>query len=78
MIYALPNKRVLHVSGIVAHNAESERFFGKLNEIALLLGCSAIHYSAPPAQARLNRIKAKALGMEARALYETYEVPVTR
>lgn len=78
MIHALPNKRVLHVSGIVAHNAESERFFGKLGEIAVMIGCSAIRYSAPPAQARMNRMKAKALGMEARALYETYEVPVTR
>ena len=78
VVYALPNKRVLHVSGIVAHNAESERFFGKLNEVGVFLGCSAIQYSAPPAQARLNRMKAKALGMEARVLYETYEVPVTR
>ena len=77
-INALPNKRVLHVSGIVAHNAESERFFPKLNEIAVMAGCSGIRYSAPPAQARMNRMKAKALGMDAVALYETYEVPVVR
>ena len=78
VINALPNKRVLHVSGIVAHNAESERFFPHLNEIALMCGCSGIRYSAPPAQARLNMMKAKALGMEAVTLYTTYEVPVTR
>lgn len=78
VINALPNKRVLHVMGIVAHNAQSERFFPNLNEIALLCGCSGIRYSAHPAQARMNRMKAKALGMEAKALYETYEVPVTR
>ncbi len=78
VIHQLPNKRVLHVSGLVAHNAESERFFPRLNEIAVLLGCSGIRYSAPPAQARLNRMKAKELGLEANVLYETYEVPVTR
>ncbi len=78
VINTLPNKRVLHVSGIVAHNAESERFFKNLNEIAVISGCSAIRYSAPPAQARMNRMKAKALNMEAVSLYETYEVPVAR
>lgn len=78
VINTLPNKRVLHVSGIVAHNAQSERFFPNLNEIAVLSGCSGIRYSAHPAQARMNRMKAKALGMEAVTLYETYEVPVTR
>lgn len=78
VIYSLPNKRVLHVSGIVAHNAQSERFFGKLNEIALMAGCSGIRYSAPPAQARMNRMKASALGLDAKDLYTTYEVAVTR
>lgn len=78
VIQSLPNKRALHVSGIVAHNAKSERFYKKLSEIAELTGCSAIRYSAPPAQARMNRIKASALGMSATALYETYEVPVIR
>lgn len=78
VINALPNKRVLHVNGIVAHNAQSERFFPHLNDIAVLSGCSGIRYSAHPAQARLNRMKAKALGMEAKTLYETYEVPVAR
>lgn len=78
VINALPNKRVLHVTGIVAHNAQSERFFPNLNEIAVLSGCSSIRYSAHPAQARMNRMKAKALGMEAVTLYETYEVPVSR
>ena len=78
VINTLPNKRVLHVSGIVAHNAESERFFPNLNEIAVLCGCSGIRYSAPPAQARMNRMKAKALGMQAVDLYTTYEVNVTR
>ena len=77
-IDALPNKRVLHVSGIVAHNAQSERFFRKLTDLALLTGSSAIRYSAPPAQARLNRMKAAALGLEAKTLYETYQVPVKR
>lgn len=77
-IEALPNKRVLHVTGIVAHNSQSERFFPNLNEIALLSGCSAIRYSAHPAQARMNRMKAKALGMDAKPLYETYEVTTTR
>jgi hypothetical protein len=78
VISNLPNKRVLHVTGIVAHNAQSERFFPNLNEIAVLCGCSGIRYSAHPAQARLNRMKAKALGMEVKDLYVTYEVPVTR
>lgn len=78
MINDLPNKRVLHVTGIVAHNAQSERFFPNLNEIAAFLGCSGIRYSAHPAQARMNRMKAKAFGLDAKALYETYEVPVTR
>lgn len=77
-ILQLPNKRALHVNGIVAHNAESERFFWKLNEIALISGCSAIQYSAHPPQARMNRMKAAALGLQARTLYETYEVPVSR
>ena len=77
-INAYPNKRVLHVSGIVAHNAQSERFFNNLNEIAVVTGCSSIRYSAPPAQARMNRMKAKALNMEAVDLYTTYEVPVSR
>ena len=78
VISNLPNKRVLHVMGIVAHNAQSERFFPNLNEIAVLCGCSGIRYSAHPAQARMNRMKAKALGMEARDLYTTYEVNVAR
>lgn len=77
-VNVLPNKRVLHVYGIVAHNARSERFFKNLNEIAVLMGCSAIRYSAHPAQARMHRIKAKSLKMDAIELYSTYEVPVTR
>lgn len=77
-VNALPNKRVLHVYGIVAHNARSERFFDNLNEISLSLGCSAIRYSAHPAQARMNRMKANSLSMKAITLYSTYEVPVTR
>lgn len=78
MINDLPNKRVLHVTGLVAHNAQSERFLHLLNDIAVLLGCSGIRYSAHPAQARLYRAKANKLGNEVKELYVTFEVPVTR
>lgn len=65
----LPNVRVLHITDLVAHNAHFEAFFNELKQVAEQLGCSRIRCSAPPAQARLYRIKC---GFE--PIYETLEV----
>lgn len=67
----LPNLRVLHVTDLVAHGAQFERFFLELKNVADLLGCSRIRCSAPPAQARLYKHKC---GFK--SVYETLEVVV--
>ncbi|MHB1098643.1 MAG: hypothetical protein ACYCZR_03735 [Burkholderiales bacterium] len=53
----LPNVRVLHITDLVAHGAQFERFFVELKNIADMLGCSEIRCSCKPAQARLYQMK---------------------
>jgi hypothetical protein len=53
----LPNKRVLFVTDMVAHNGHFERFFEELKKLAQSLGCSRVRCAAKPAQARLYRQK---------------------
>lgn len=49
----LPNIRALHITDLVCHNAQFQRFFDELKMIAGALGCSEIRISCRPAQARL-------------------------
>lgn len=65
----LPNMRVLHITDLVAHNAQFQRFFDEIKQVARSLGCSRVRCCAKPAQARLYRMKA---GFT--PVYETLEV----
>ena len=49
----LPNMRVLHITDLVSHNAQFQRFFDELTNVAKSLGCSEVRCSCKPAQARL-------------------------
>lgn len=49
----LPNVRALHITDLVSHNNEFQRFFEEMKVIARALGCSEIRCSCKPAQARL-------------------------
>lgn len=53
----LPNIRALHITDLVAHGAQFERFFLELKSIAEMLGCSEIRCSCKPAQAKIFRDK---------------------
>lgn len=68
----LPNMRVLHVTGLVAHNGGFERFLEKLDEFRQAFGCSRIRLSCGPAHARLYRMKWKGRVIE--SIYETFQV----
>lgn len=48
-----PNLRALHITDLVAPNANYERFFEQVKDIARSLGCSEVRCSCKPAQARL-------------------------
>lgn len=67
----LPNIRALHITQLVAHNGEFERFFEEIKKVAYALGCSEVRSSCKPAQARLFRQKC---GFE--PIYETLRVKV--
>lgn len=67
----LPNLRVLHITGLVAHGAQFERFFLEIKRIAEILGCSRVRCSCLPAQARLYRMKCNF-----QPVYETVEAIV--
>lgn len=64
-----PNKRVLFVTNLVAHNQHFEDFMDTLRPYALSQGCAAIRCSAKKAQARLYRQKLNFV-----PLYEVLEV----
>lgn len=49
----LPNIRALHITDLVCHNAQYQRFFDQLKDIARAMGCSEVRCSCRPAQARL-------------------------
>ncbi len=53
----LPNVRVLHITDLVCHNANFERFFEEMKSIARTMGCSQIRCSTFPAQARIFKSK---------------------
>lgn len=65
----LPNCRALHITDLVAHGAQFERFFSSIKDMATSLGCSRVRCAAKPAQARLYRMKA---GFQ--PVYEVLEV----
>jgi hypothetical protein len=67
----LPNFRVLHVTDLVAPNANFPAFMDAVKEMATNLGCSRVRCCAGPAQARLYRMK---LGFK--PVYETLEVVI--
>lgn len=56
-IEQLPNKRVLMVTDLVAHNADFEKYLPLVQEMAKKSGCSKVRCAAKPAQARLYRMK---------------------
>lgn len=53
----LPNVRVLHITDLVCHNANFERFFEEMKTVARSMGCSEIRCSTFPAQARIFKAK---------------------
>lgn len=65
----LPNYRILHVSHLVAHNAQFEKFYELLKGVAVNMGCSRMRCCAQPAQSRLYQMK---IGFK--PVYETLEI----
>lgn len=49
----LPNLRVCHITELVSHNNDFQRFFEQFKELSRALGCSEVRCSCKPAQARL-------------------------
>lgn len=65
----LPNKRVLFITDLVAHNGHFERFFEEIKAMARNYGCLSIRCAAKPAQERLYRMKC-----DMRPVYSILEV----
>lgn len=70
-INLLPNMRVLHITNLVAHKCNFERFFPELKAMAATLGCSRIRCSAKPGQAKIFKRK-----LMFKPVYLTLEVEV--
>lgn len=66
-----PNKRIMFVTDLVAHNQHFEEFMGVLKPMAISQGCSSIRCSAKRPQARLYRQK-----LNFKSLYEILEVEI--
>lgn len=67
-----PNLRLLHITTLVAHNCEFERFFDEIRDVARKMGCTSVRFSAKKAQARLFMSKVSGCS----EVYTTIEVKV--
>lgn len=68
----LPNVRVLHITDLVCHNRQFERFFQEIKGWAAKFGCGEVRWSCGDAQARLYQMKLKNDVIE--TVYTTYRV----